>query len=169
MFAGPTLANSRLRKRVRSVYDRENLRHLQSLRKLPYVAELNKPIDTWCRHARPGGGCSIYRDRPTSCRGFVCGWLSDELKVGDEWFPTRCKMIISRAAEGGFLIIVDPAYPNAWRREPYYGQLLALAHRSLVKIRVGRRFIGLNADGSEEQVTRTQAGIEGRADHALIR
>jgi hypothetical protein len=71
--------------------------------KLPYVAELNKPIDTWSRHARPGnGGCSIYRDRPTSCRGFICGWLSDELKVGDEWFPTHCKMIISRAAEKGF-------------------------------------------------------------------
>ena len=138
--------------------------------KLPFVDVLNKPIDTWCRHARPGGGgCSIYRDRPTSCRGFVCGWLSDELKVGDEWFPTHCKMIISRAAEGGFLIIVDPAYPDAWRRKPYYGQLLALAQRNLVKIRVGRRFIGLNADGSEEQVIRTQAWIEGRPEHTLIR
>src|SRR5215469_9074166 len=87
------------------------------------------------------------------------------LKLAMRWFPAHCKTIIARAVEGGFLIIVDPAYPNAWRREPYYGQLLALAHRSLVKIRVGRRFIGLNADGSEEQVTRTQPGIEGRADH----
>jgi hypothetical protein len=71
-------------------------------------------------------------------------------------------MIISRAAEGGFLIIVDPAYPKAWRREPYYGQLLALAQRNLVKIRVGRRFIGLNADVQK-------AWIEGRPEHALIR
>ena len=78
-------------------------------------------------------------------------------------------MIISRAAEQGFLIIVDPAHPTAWRREPYYGQLLALAQQSLVKIRVGRRFIRLNADGSEEQVTRTQAWIEGRPEHALAR
>ena len=78
-------------------------------------------------------------------------------------------MIIARAVEQGFLIIVDPAYPNAWRREPYYGQLLVLAQRSLVKIRVGRRFIRLNADGSEEQVTRTQAWIEGRPEHALVR
>jgi hypothetical protein len=77
-------------------------------------------------------------------------------------------MIIAHAAEQGFLIIVDPAYPNAWRREPYSGQLLALAKRSLVRIRVGRRFIRLNADGSEEQVTRTQAWIEGRPEHALI-
>jgi hypothetical protein len=78
-------------------------------------------------------------------------------------------MIISRAAEQGFLIIVDPAHPNAWRREPYYGQLLALAQRTLVKIRVGRRFVRLNADGSEDQVTRTQAWIEGRPEHALVR
>jgi hypothetical protein len=77
-------------------------------------------------------------------------------------------MIISRATEKGFLIIVDPAYPNARRREPYYRQLVALAQRNLVRIRVGRRFIGLNADGSEEQVTRPQAWIEGRPEHALI-
>src|SRR5215472_3060306 len=128
--------------------------------KLPYVAELKKPIDTWCRHARPGhGGCLIHRDRPTSCRGFICGWLSDELKVGDEWFPTHCKMIISRAAEKGFLIIVDPAYPNAWRREPYYGQLLALAQRNLVKIRVGRRFRGAGDQN---------AGLDRRAAGACV-
>ena len=35
--------------------------------KLLAIAELNKPIDTWCPHARPGrGGCSIYPDRPTN-------------------------------------------------------------------------------------------------------
>ena len=82
-------------------------------------------------------------------------------------------MIISvpgySAAKEGFLIIVDPAYPNAWRREPYFRQLLTLAQRNLVKIRVGRRFIRLNADGSEEEVTRTQASIEGRPEHALLR
>jgi hypothetical protein len=141
---------------------------------LPRVAELNKPINTWCRHARPGtGGCSIYPDRPTSCRAFTCGWLSEELKVGDEWFPAHCKMIISAlgysAAKQGFLIIVDPAYPNAWQREPYYGQLLALARRSIVKIWVGRRLIQLNADGPEEEVTRRQAAIERRPEHALLR
>jgi hypothetical protein len=136
--------------------------------KLTYVAELNKPIDTWCPRCRPGqGGCTSYPDRPSSCRGFICGWLSGERKIGDEWFPARCKMIIARAAEHGFLIIVDPAYPNAWRHEPYYGQLLALAQRSFVKIRVGRRFIRLNADGSEQQVWRSQAHIEGRSEDVL--
>ena len=95
------------------------------------------------------------------------GWLFSELKVGDEWFPAHCKMIISRPVGQGLLIIVDPAYPNAWRREPYYGQLLALAQRSSVKIRVGRRFIRLNADGSERQWWRSQAHIEGRSEDVV--
>lgn len=133
--------------------------------KLTYVVELNKPIDSWCPHCQPGhGGCTIYADRPTSCRTFICGWLSGELKIGDEWFPPRSKMIIARAADKGFLIIVDQAYPNAWRRAPYYGQLLELARRSSVKIRVGRRFIRLNADGTERQWWRSQAHIEGRSE-----
>jgi hypothetical protein len=133
--------------------------------KLLYVAELNKPIDTWCPHCQPGlSGCAAYQNRPASCRGFVCGWLVGETKIGDEWFPARCKMIIARAADKSFLIIVDPAHPNAWRCEPYYGQLLALARQNVVKIRVGRRFIRLNADGSERQWWRSQAHIEGRSE-----
>jgi hypothetical protein len=137
--------------------------------KLSYIRELNKPIDSWCPHARPGnGGCSIYPDRPLSCQAFVCGWLGGTLGLGDEWFPARCKMIISprvpgqNLAEQGFLITVDPAHPNAWRRKPHYEQLLALARQTFVVIRIGRRQIGLNADGSEEEVIKTQASIEGR-------
>jgi hypothetical protein len=69
--------------------------------KLPYVRELNKSIDTWCKHASPGhGGCLIYPDRPASCRSFICGWLPGA-GIGDEWFPARCKMFItSRPSEG---------------------------------------------------------------------
>ena len=135
--------------------------------KLTYVVELNKPIDTWCPHCKPGhGGCTIYQDRPASCQRFICGWLfdADGHKIGDEWFPARCKMIIARSPDKGFLIIVDPALPNAWRREPYYGQLLALAQQNFVKIRIGRRFIRLNADGSELEWWRSQAHIEGRPE-----
>ena len=55
---------------------------------------------------------------------------------------------------------VDPVFPTAWRREPYYSQLLAWAQHTQVEIQVGRRCIGLNADGTEDEVTRTQAWIE---------
>ncbi len=76
--------------------------------------------------------------------------------------------ITPRPSEGlakkGILVTVDPASPNAWRRNPYYAQLLAWAQYMLVEIRVGRRFIGLAADGTERQVTRTQTWIEGREE-----
>src|SRR5262245_21162621 len=114
--------------------------------KLPYVAELAKPVDTWCAHARPGhGGCAIYPDRPRTCREFVCGWLAGA--VDDVWYPARCKMILAAGKNAHELVVtVDPAFPTAWRREPYYPQLLAWAQDRRVQIRIGLRIIQLNAD-----------------------
>lgn len=139
--------------------------------KLPYIAELSKPIDTWCKHAARGaGGCLIYADRPHTCRGFVCGWLAGELAINDDWFPARCKMFITprhpkhTLKERGMLVTVEPAYPNTWRREPYYSQLLAWAQKIHVEIRIGRRCIRLHADTSEEEVSRSKAWFEGRDD-----
>jgi hypothetical protein len=130
--------------------------------KLPYVQELAKPMDTWCPHAKPGHGCSIYPDRPESCRHFVCAWVTSA--VGDEWFPARCKMMIV-ITDQGMMVSVDPTYPNAWRREPYHAQLLNWARDIRVGIRVGVRFFGLNPDGTEAEVTRTRAWIEGRSEN----
>jgi hypothetical protein len=51
--------------------------------RLPSIAALEKPIDTWCMHCRPGnGGCSIYADRPPACRMFNCGWLKPHIWNG---------------------------------------------------------------------------------------
>ncbi len=134
--------------------------------KLLPIRVLNKSIDTWCQHCCPGkGGCTIYTDRPPVCRGFSCGWMSGE--ISDHWFPARCKMVISArvhghsVAEQGMLVTVDPAYPNAWRSTPYYAELQRWARSTFVEIRVGRRVIRLNADGSEQEVYRSKAQIEG--------
>jgi hypothetical protein len=62
------------------------------------------------------------------------------------------------------LVTVEPAYPNAWRREPYYSQLLAWAQKIIVEIRIGRRCIQLHADASEEEVSRSKVWFEGRDD-----
>ena len=143
--------------------------------KLLSVSELNKPIDTWCPHARPGkGGCAIYPDRPHRCRVFVCGWLqnSSPLLVGrrghigvafaydDAWYPARCKMVLFQAEFGKLVVAVDPNFPNAWRHEPYYSQLRAAPLQ--VVIRIGRRVIELGKDGSEHETIKSQADIEGR-------
>src|SRR5215831_13686041 len=57
------------------------------------VDALEKAADIWCKHCRPGcGGCSIYAERPSVCRGFACQWLVSPA-FGDEWFPQRAKMV----------------------------------------------------------------------------
>jgi uncharacterized protein len=130
--------------------------------KLPYVQELKKSIDTWCQHCRPGkGGCAIYCERPLACREFTCLWLAGD--VGDEWFPARCKMVLEQIAENYLFITVDPTFPHVWRLEPYYSTLRSYSSRGLrVEVRIGHRFFGLEADGSEIEVYRSQAHIEGR-------
>lgn len=130
--------------------------------KLPYVAELNKSIDTWCTHCEPGKGCTIYTDRPQQCRDFRCWWLDGRLS--DEWYPARCKMFVHTlsVAARRILVTVDPAFPNAWRREPYYSTLCRAARHYLIDVRIGCRFVRLATDGSEQEAHRTQAHIEGR-------
>lgn len=47
--------------------------------RLPDIPELSKPVSTWCRHIdlnQPQGGCTIYEDRPRTCREYECAWLS---------------------------------------------------------------------------------------------
>jgi len=137
--------------------------------KLPYMAELDKPIDTWCRHCRPGkGGCSIYPQRPSSCCDFECLWRIDE-QFGDEWYPARCKMLLGvKPVDGRVVVTVDPAFPTAWRREPYYSWFRTSAKRDgPVVIRIGLRIIALAADGSETTIHRSQAQIEERAQDQL--
>jgi hypothetical protein len=43
-----------------------------------HVPELQKPIRVTCNHCK--AGCSIYEDRPASCRAYACAWLQGDLK-----------------------------------------------------------------------------------------
>lgn len=45
--------------------------------RLPDIPELDKPINTWCRHIDLESGaapCKIYDHRPGVCRAFDCAW-----------------------------------------------------------------------------------------------
>ncbi|HKD29844.1 MAG TPA: hypothetical protein VKC66_28525 [Xanthobacteraceae bacterium] len=92
--------------------------------KLAQVDELDKPAGVWCRHCAPGrGGCTIYETRPNVCRNWACSWIVDS-RLGPEWYPLTSKMVLYIENSGDRLgVLVEPGHPNAWRREPYYGQL----------------------------------------------
>lgn len=91
------------------------------------VEELNKPIGVWCRHCVKGKGCGIYETRPPSCRAFICQWMLSE-GLGPEWKPDRAKLALLKSDGGRHLTaFVDPGFPTAWRRSPYYENLKAWA------------------------------------------
>jgi hypothetical protein len=55
------------------------------------VNELNKPAGTKCDHCNVGVGCTIYEERPESCRTFHCAWVYG---VGNEDArPDRSRVI----------------------------------------------------------------------------
>jgi hypothetical protein len=112
--------------------------------KVMAISALAKPQGTWCGHCAVGTGCRIYAARPEECARFACGWLVDP-KLGEEWRPSRSRIIlIAQRGDNRLVAHVDPARPDAWRREPYYGRLkewarAAAAVQGKVLVYVGRR------------------------------
>jgi hypothetical protein len=111
--------------------------------KIMQVNEIGKPKRQWCVHSRKGAGCGIYESRPASCAQFVCLWLADA-KMDDKWRPDRAKFMMWGQQQ--LIIDVDPAYPDAWRREPYYSKIKLAADRRRpgavdVVVRNGREVI----------------------------
>ena len=88
--------------------------------KVAGVEELSKPIGVWCPHCVKGKRCTIYDQRPPSCRLFHCQWLVEH-GLGPEWKPERAKFALVKS-DGGRRItaLVDPGFPSAWRGASYY-------------------------------------------------
>ena len=91
--------------------------------KVVSVAEFAKPAGEWCMHCQPGKGCGIHAVRPFVCRGAYCEWMICK-GLGPEWKPERAKFVLFKTNDGRRLTAhVDPGYPAAWRRSPYYENL----------------------------------------------
>ena len=116
--------------------------------KLLRIAELDKPGGEWCRHCAIGEGCRTYESRPRSCRGFFCSWLT-QAALDESWFPARAKLMVYPGQDGGWLnVVVDPARPDAWRREPYYTEIKGWARNGAglgirVVVAIGGRVIAV--------------------------
>jgi hypothetical protein len=95
------------------------------------IPELSKPKDTACVHIVPNQGCDIYRERPHSCRAFVCHWLLDST-IGNRWKPSTCHMVVE-AKQRSMVIHVDPDFAQACKNEPYFSEIKAMAKAGLVQ------------------------------------
>jgi hypothetical protein len=91
------------------------------------IPELAKPKHEWCPHCAVGSGCKIYETRPQSCRDFVCGWLVDAA-IPEHWKPSKSRMVLTTEDDGRRLVVhVDTGRLDAWKKQPYYGELKKLA------------------------------------------
>jgi hypothetical protein len=115
------------------------------------VPALRKPQNQWCRYCHTGTGCTIYSARPDSCRVFMCGYLTNP-SLTAAWKPSRAKFVLAYEESSRRVVIhVDTGRPDAWRREPYYGQFKtwaqkAIRERGQVVVMVGRRAIMIFPD-----------------------
>jgi hypothetical protein len=132
--------------------------------KVPAIEEFAKPPGVWCRHAVSGKGCNIYAERPGSCRAFYCSWMQDE-SFGADWKPEKAKFVVYLQQNGANLqVAVDPSFPNAWTRPPFYAQIKKWAAEGaergqFVFVRIGMRMIALLPD-REVDLGRVEAADE---------
>lgn len=89
--------------------------------KVMAIEALAKPVNCWCPHCGPGGGCTIYANRPAECATFGCHRLVNDL-LGEAWKPNRSKPVLT-TSDDGIEVRCDPGFPDAWRREPYASEI----------------------------------------------
>jgi hypothetical protein len=119
--------------------------------KAPPIAELRKPAGQWCRHIVPGVGCGVYETRPTACRVFNCGWLTDP-EMADDWKPDVSGFVIFHRHDHNVWVSVDPDRPEAWKQARYHQPLRKFAARllsekAMLTVHVGARTIVVLPDG----------------------
>ena len=113
------------------------------------IPAMPKGAGVWCTHAVPGKGCGIYETRPQGCADFYCHWMINP-NLGPEWKPERAKFVLHTGIEriGGrqILLSVDPSFPNAWTKAPYFEMIKkwardGAADRRVVLVQIGSRHI----------------------------
>lgn len=94
--------------------------------------EKPKPAGQWCPHCKPGAGCKIWQSVPARCADYFCVWRVDPA-LAPIWRPDVARFILSHAHEEAPLaVLVDPAFPDAHRREPY-ARMLAETARGILE------------------------------------
>jgi hypothetical protein len=108
------------------------------------IAEIEKPRDVRCKHVRFGKGCSIYANRPFSCRHWQCSWLLEPELLPGKLRPDHSRVIFDPSPdyidtvhnETGerqqwtvFQCWCDPHHPTAYRAPAVRKVIEAIADR----------------------------------------
>lgn len=93
-----------------------------------------------------GSGCSIYEQRPTSCRTFHCWWLSQPKMVDPAQDlkdrPDKIGVVIDRQDTAfGPALTVFPITPNSFDRDETRAYIDELAKSHVVIVRTEPRVV----------------------------
>lgn len=77
---------------------------------VPAVPELQKPTNTACEFCTTH--CTIYKDRPRSCKDFDCAWLRGALD--EDMRPDKSHIVIEILPDPSVVMcLVEPGYEHA--------------------------------------------------------
>ncbi len=122
--------------------------------KVMEVVALQKPGQKWCPHCAIGTGCTIYETRPDECRTFYCGWMVDA-GIPDHWAPKQSRMVLAyNISQNQVMLHVDPGRIDAWRQQPFFGDLQTMARYAATRgrmflLRTGREVWALLPQGAK--------------------
>lgn len=117
--------------------------------KVMAIEQLAKPASSWCPHCKPGRGCLIYPERPDECRNFNCLWLVNE-RLDERWRPSKSRLVLT-TSDDGIEVRCDPGFPDAWRKQPFRGEIQQWAvsgetHDVTVVVVIGQKMILVTSD-----------------------
>lgn len=101
--------------------------------KLVRVDELNKPRLIMCHYCEVGRGCKVFGkpERPSDCATYYCDYRRNA-SLPEIWRPAHSHMVMSFDPETLRVdVLVDPDYPDVWRRQPFYEQIKVIAQNAL--------------------------------------
>ena len=102
--------------------------------KIPEIPVLDKPYNTWCSHCSTRTSCDIHASRPQMCRDYHCHFMLSDLP--EEWRPSKSRILLS-FTPGKMVVAVDPARPDAWRKEPYFSNITHWSSQVDVHVLIG--------------------------------
>jgi hypothetical protein len=132
------------------------------------IIELKKPMGSWCAKCAPGVGCTIHDHKPAECTTFQCAYLTSP-GLSEAWKPSEAHFVVAQdEARSRIAINVDPARPDAWKREPFYSTFKTWARAArpdhdVVVVSAGRRTVVVFPDRDVD------LGIIGDDETLLIR
>lgn len=143
------------------------------------VPELEKPHHERCRFVRdaPCSGCSIYDQRPGTCRIWECAWLQDE--TPDDWRPDQIGFVadirptMGQEPDGTMKLLFAwnirlNALNDSWKSEKVLPELLRLSHSDLICIGYAENVIAVIWRGVVKELSSQEQAALNRAGQAEV-